>query len=562
MKEVVEVPISTHKKRSLFLKNIILIFFTLLVCSFSISMGLLQLRTPEVIAHDESEEKFSSERAMKYLEIIAEKPRPIGSPNHDNVRDYLVSELTKLGVSSEIQVVKEDLTVWGAPYDGKIENIVARIPGRESTRAILLTSHYDSVDHSPGAADAGSGIAAILETIRVLSESKKLKNDIIILLSDGEEIGLLGAQAFAEFHPWAHEVGIVLNFEARGSSGPSVMFETSNKNERLITEFIKGATNPIAHSFISELYKNMPNDTDLSIYKEAGMSGLNFAFFETIHTYHSADDTVENLSLSSLQHHGENMLDLVRYYGGINLVVKEQGGNSVYFNSFGKKVISYPEYLVIPFMCILIVAFLITAILGFLRRKLTILGLIGGMLLFLLIIGMAYLLGIITKGAVLSILAESSWAMGVDLRMSHPLFITMILVMVGLFLLVYKLAQKKIIVNNLAVGAFFILVFMVIYTSLLIKGASYIFLWPTLLGLISLNVHFYVNGKWKWFGKGVMLVIAWLVIMFITPIVYITYMLLTLDNVGVLLVFIALLWAFFIPLINFNRGEESLCEST
>lgn len=49
------------------------------------------------------------------------------------------------------------------------------------------------------------------------------KNDIVILISDAEELGLLGAGAFVEHHPWAKDIGLVLNFEARGSGGPSYM---------------------------------------------------------------------------------------------------------------------------------------------------------------------------------------------------------------------------------------------------------------------------------------------------------------------------------------------------
>ena len=58
----------------------------------------------------------------------------------------------------------------------------------------------------------------ILEGVRAyLALNKTPKNDIIILFSDAEELGLLGAQAFVEHHPWAKNIGLVLNFEARGS---------------------------------------------------------------------------------------------------------------------------------------------------------------------------------------------------------------------------------------------------------------------------------------------------------------------------------------------------------
>lgn len=218
--------------------------------------------------------------ALKYLENFAIAPHPLGSEEHDRVRDYLISSLTNLGVSPQIQKVDSPDSAWGVKYNGQIENILARIPGKDSSGAIMVSAHYDTVEGSAGAADDGSSVASILETVRIIMQSSKLKNDVIILITDGEESGLLGAQAFVKFHPWADDVRLALNFEARGSGGPSILFETNSMNGTLVTEFIKSVPNPIAHSFIYDLYKFMPNDTDLTVFKNAGMYGLNFAFLK------------------------------------------------------------------------------------------------------------------------------------------------------------------------------------------------------------------------------------------------------------------------------------------
>ena len=74
----------------------------------------------------------------------------------------------------------------------------------------------------------------MLETLRALKAGPPLDRDVIALLTDGEESGCLGARVFVTEHPWADEVGIVLNFDARGNSGPSIMFETSDGNGWLI----------------------------------------------------------------------------------------------------------------------------------------------------------------------------------------------------------------------------------------------------------------------------------------------------------------------------------------
>src|SRR5207249_5261569 len=100
---------------------------------------------------------------------------------------------------------------------GGVQNIMARLPGREPGGSdVLLMAHYDGVEAGPAAADDGAGSAAILETLRALRAGPPLAHDVVALFTDGEEAGLLGAAAFVREHPWAKDVGIALNFEARG----------------------------------------------------------------------------------------------------------------------------------------------------------------------------------------------------------------------------------------------------------------------------------------------------------------------------------------------------------
>ena len=107
-----------------------------------------------------------------------------------------------------------------------MENVLARIKGTNNSRAVLLVAHYDSVATSFGANDDGAGVVTLLETARALKSVDPLKNDVIFLFSDGEEVGLLGAKAFTS-HPWARDIVVFMNFESRGNTGPVVMFETS-----------------------------------------------------------------------------------------------------------------------------------------------------------------------------------------------------------------------------------------------------------------------------------------------------------------------------------------------
>ena len=175
-----------------------------------------------------SENVFSTDRALTHVEKISKKPHSVGTPAHAEVRSYIISELEALGLETSIQ---EGYTAGDWGNLSKAINILARIKGTGDGKALLLLSHYDSSPHSSlGASDAGSGVATILEGIRAfLSEKKQPKNDIIILIADAEELGLNGADLFVNKHPWAKDVGLALNFEARGSGGPSYMLIETNR---------------------------------------------------------------------------------------------------------------------------------------------------------------------------------------------------------------------------------------------------------------------------------------------------------------------------------------------
>src|SRR5690606_14144626 len=125
-------------------------------------------------------------------------------------------------------------------------------------------------------------VVAILEIARILRDEAPRQNPVIILLSDGEEPGLLGAEAFVAEHDWADDVGVVVNLEARGTAGQSILFETTENNDWLIDTFIAHAPIPVTSSLYDEIYQLLPANTDLTVYQTAGMAGVNFAFMEEL----------------------------------------------------------------------------------------------------------------------------------------------------------------------------------------------------------------------------------------------------------------------------------------
>ena len=185
-------------------------------------------------------------------------------------------------------------------------NVMAPLPTTNpDLPALILACHYDSVPAGPGAGDDGAAVAALLEVARALMLKGPLARPVILLFTDGEELGLYGAQAFCENNPLAdspQKVGLVLNFEARGSSGPSLMFETSKNNRWLIEQASAGLDRPMSSSAYVEIYRLMPNGSDLTVFMENEMPGMNFAFLRNPKHYHTPFDNLKNLDHQSLQH--------------------------------------------------------------------------------------------------------------------------------------------------------------------------------------------------------------------------------------------------------------------
>ena len=293
---------------------------------------------------DQSLTTFSTDRALKHVQTISKQPHGVGFGAHETVKKYIIDQLTQLGLETTVQKGYTDGD-WG--NFSKAENIIARIKGSQPGKAVLLLSHYDSSPHSSfGASDAGSGVATILEGVRsYLASGKTPKNDIIILITDAEELGLNGAELFVNNHPWAKEVGLVLNFEARGSGGPGIMLmETNRGNGKLIEEFIKADPNfPVGNSLYYSIYKLLPNDTDLTVFREDGdIEGFNFAFIDDHYDYHTARDNYERLDRNTLSHQGSYLVPLLQHFSEVDLSNMKSLNDYVYFNLPYYKMVSYP----------------------------------------------------------------------------------------------------------------------------------------------------------------------------------------------------------------------------
>lgn len=246
---------------------------------------------------------FSAIRALDAARaVLGEEPRPVNSAANSAAVARLKDYFASLGYAPQEQIATVKVPGRG---EVTLRNIFVRKEGRTNLPAILLVSHHDSVAVSPGGGDNGMGVAVCLDAARMLSLQQPPERPVIILVTDGEEAGLLGAKLFAQNHAWANDIGAVINIDNRGGDGPAQLFETGPNDLALIKAIAPRITHPVMGSFFVEIYRRMPNGTDLSAFLERGHTGINIACTGAIERYHTPADTFDAVNLSALQHEGD-----------------------------------------------------------------------------------------------------------------------------------------------------------------------------------------------------------------------------------------------------------------
>jgi hypothetical protein len=316
------------------------IAFTFFLLALILLLSYEGLRPPSPKPTSAPAQEFSGERAREVLHRLVGDgvPHPTGSAHDDIVRARVMDEFTRIGYEPQVQ------TGFACDEYGDcatVKNVLARIDGSTSGSAVLLAAHYDSVPAGPGAFDDGAGAATVLEIARAYKSLPAPKNSIIFLIDDGEEAGLLGARVFVEQHPWAKEVRVVVNVDDRGTSGPSLMYETGDANEWAARIYSQHASRPAANSIFYFAYKQLPSDTDFTIFKAAGYQGLNFAAIGDAAQYHTPRDDFENADTSTIQHHGDNALSSVRAFAETDIAAPHENA-AAYFDIFERWTLMWP----------------------------------------------------------------------------------------------------------------------------------------------------------------------------------------------------------------------------
>ena len=429
----------------------------LLLCAASI---LRVARPPSEVPATAPDTVFSAERALRHVERIAQRPHPMGTADHDRVRDYIVDQLARLGLQPQIQSV----TAIGTRYRdaGHVQNILARLPGTDQNgKAVLIMVHYDGVEAGPAASDDGAASAALLESLRALRARKRpVTHDIVALFTDGEEAGLLGAAAFVREHPWAKDIAVVLNFEARGTSGRSFMFETGPGNLDA-ARALRSAGNATAGSVFATIYRLLPNDTDFSETAVLGLPGLNFAFADGVERYHTSRDDIPHLNPGSLQHHGSQMLAMAKTFAD-EALPRARTGDGVFFDLPIVGLIVYPQGLELPFALLALAAVIALLVRD---RKGVVIGWLAAL-------------------AAVALAGVSAWVVG--RMLSGPavwsgLFATgIVLLALSITAACYALAKRWSTARGLHVGALIVWLAIALELAIRVPGVSYLFTWPLL----------------------------------------------------------------------------------
>ncbi|MBB4935197.1 hypothetical protein F4561_006091 [Lipingzhangella halophila] len=361
----------------------------LLAVAAVVAAGLVAHHRFPDVAPPASETEFDTDRAWTHLErIVGEEPAPIGSQNSAEVRDYLVEHLESLGLETEVQQDVGARTFRTVAETGRVDNVVATLPGTDPTGRVYLAAHYDTTPTTPGTTDDLQGVATILEIARVLAEREQPRNDVVFLLSDGEEPGLLGAEAFAEHHPDAPDGGVVLNLEGAGNAGPSALYNTSSGNAELVSEWADTVPYPAGESGFAALWAEAPFNSDFTALEEAGFIGMEFSPLDGRAYYHHPSDTLDNFAPKTLHHQGVNALAMADTIVDRDIAELRAESDTTFFTVFGQ-VLGYPGFLVLPLALLSVAGVAALAVLTRLRARVNVSHLLGGVLTGLLAIAVS-----------------------------------------------------------------------------------------------------------------------------------------------------------------------------
>ncbi|UVI29245.1 M20/M25/M40 family metallo-hydrolase [Paenibacillus spongiae] len=460
------------------------------------------------------------------LKAMTVAPHPAGSKELDEVRNYILTQTRNMGLeatidqetytAADISTVnreqaggqkRERIVPMNSPSgesagnnhigvvpenldDLVLNNIWVKLDAPDTDRGILMMAHYDSEENALGAADDMVSVCALIEALREQARNPDLKNDLYFLFTDGEEEIALGAKAFVKSHPELQgKINLVLNFDARGNRGGLLMFETSTPNLDLLRHFQSASSHPISFSFLTGLYRKMPNGTDLTTFLDAGYPGLNFAVAGGVEHYHQPTDSFENLNRGTAYNFLQTVLEMADYGAQAQFQDSPSNRNSVFFTFLPGRLV-----LVSDFMAYFLSALAVLASLCWLIVQIR----IGKVHLRQIVIGTGWLMGTTGAASLLSwgIVSVLTQMMQLGKTTNNDLVFLWTALASGLCalaVLIFRM-RKQSLAEALA-GLLSLLLLLVIGSTIFFYEISYLFTLPALGMLIVAVLDRYPIGR-------------------------------------------------------------------
>ena len=181
------------------------------------------------------------------------------------------------------------------------QNVIADIRGSEKPdEYVIISAHLDSWDLSPGAFDDAAGVGIVVETAkRILELEEAPKRTIRVILFAAEEIGLLGARAYAERHQdnvQNHFVGSESDFGA----GQVYQFNARVQDDAWpVIEAIADELSPLGIELGERDARGGPDMTPM---RNLGMSVVDLAQDGTYYFdyHHTKNDTLDKVDPEDL----------------------------------------------------------------------------------------------------------------------------------------------------------------------------------------------------------------------------------------------------------------------
>ena len=484
--------------------------------------------TPAPVDNAPADSSFSVAKAYGQLRQIANKPHSLGTVEKEHVRDFILSQCQALGLSTRLQQSTSVVSHITGVVAGNVTNIIAEYKGQDSLQgpksALLVMAHYDSQPNAVGAGDDGAGCAAMLETARLIKAGRPLKNNIIFLFTDGEETGLLGSTSFVRDDSLFSQVGAVLNFDGRGNSGKSFMISNGSSGW-MVGEYARFCAHKSASSLYHEIFRILPNSTDLLPFSRQGIPGFDFAYIDGFVNYHAMTDRPENIDRNTLQNHGDNMLSLVKHLGSIDLK-QPKGTEHTFFNALGNWMILYPVSWNLFFLVLTNLVLLTWLVMGIINRRIRWQGALTGLLSFSVALVLLYFVTSFSLKGVRTAypLYDDYYSNAYN---SRYFYFSVIMLVIAVFTFIYQGLQRKFDIPSLMAGIALVQVIILDGLYSIIPTAIYFLCFPLLFVLFACIIGYTKRstaqdtaGAAVWRGSALTFAASLPALLLLAPLIY------------------------------------------